>query len=800
MYARRRTRSISAAAAFLAVSLACTGPARAFADRGYALSQPARPLPQALVDLAIATGISIGGADPAKCDATPRALSGRMTALAALQKLLAGSACEAQAIDALTFRLVRRKPVAVRAKAGPPAFHPPPDDDIPLVVVRRPMRLFDTPAGVSIVAPPLLSGNDADLSSLAPHVSGLTITNLGPGRDKIFLRGISDSVLTGRTQSTAGLYLDDAPITYNAPDPDLLLVDVARIEVLKGPQGNLYGQGTLSGVVRIVTGRPDPARMSADINAAFGSAATGKPSWRTSGYLNLPLSPQAAARLVLYSEKTAGFIKDVDLTRNASNDTTREGGRLGLLWRATPALTLEANLTAQELRSANSQYVVGRRGAYRRALNLAEPHDNIFHNLSLGATHEGEHGTWQVTLNDLHHDIRSGYDAQPIGPYVSVGNSGVLYYEEQQAIHLSSLETRFMSPSRKPVRWLAGLFAAQSREAFTPVLSDVYTRRVLYDEDRRDNIADIAAFGEVSWDFAPRWSLSAGLRVQHSRHQTQSDISQVHLVDYAPSGRITGHIDATPVSHKLMLSYEVSPSLRFYALSSDGFRTGGFNTTTLMHTAVPAQYAGDHLDSLETGLKYRSPDGRLRVDSALFRVDWRDIQSDQLRATGLPVTLNLGDGRNTGLEIEANWRPVAPLSLQLNGQFNAPRLTRPSPAFATLKASDMPYIARGSFSFTTRWTQTAFGHPLAYGAVLAWRGRSPLNYNINQLITMQGYTNLDLSGDLSLDACDIGLRMTNATGNNSNSFAYGNPFALGTDSQTTPLRPRTLWLTLGRRF
>lgn len=807
MPARRPKPSICAkglltASVCAAVFSVCAAQA---ADRRHALDLPARPLTQSLIALAARSGISVGGVDPALCAATPRAVKGHLSAQQALQKLLSGSQCRVERVDAVTYRLVRdTQPLAVVARpAAPPApraVAPPSDDDIPLIIVRHPTRLFDTPAGVSVVAPPMLSGNDTDLSSLAPHVAGMTVTNLGPGRDKIFLRGVSDSVLTGRTQSMVGLYLDDTPITYNAPDPDLLLVDMARLEVLKGPQGNLYGQGALSGVVRLVTNKPVLDHFEGEAGVALGTASEGKPSWRTTGIINLPLPGEAAVRAVLWDEKSAGFIKDVALTRNASNDTERSGGRLSVKWQATPGLSFDSTLTMQDLRSSNSQYVMGRTGSYRRALSLAEPHDNIFQNLAMGVTHESASGTWRVSLNRLRHKIHTGYDAQPVGRYVSVANSGVFFFEEDQIIRLSSLEASYVSPSDRPVRWLAGVFAARSEESFTPLLIDVYTRRTLYDEDRSDRIDDAAAFAKITWDLTPKWTLSAGLRAQRSRHRTLSDIARVRLVDYATSGRITGIINANPVTHELMLSYQPSASLMLYALSSDGFRTGGFNTTTAQKSIVPGTYKGDRLSSFETGLKYRAPDGRLRVDAALFHIEWRDIQSDQLRPTGLPVTLNIGDGRNTGLEIEGGWRPIDELTLQLRAQFSDPNLHKTNPIYAKVREEGMPYISRRMASLSAQWRTPLFTLPLENTAVLSYRDGSPLNYGISRIIRMKGYTNLDLGSTADLGAYTLALRVTNATGNKSNSFAYGNPFALDTASQNTPLRPRTYWLSVNRRF
>ncbi|ESQ78329.1 hypothetical protein AEYBE204_14250 [Asticcacaulis sp. YBE204] len=747
------------------------------------------------------TGISIGGLDPAKCAAKPRAITGKFTAHQVLKKLLDGSGCDVQRVDSLTYRLVTHTKTTPKPKPRPVAVAAPSNDDITMVVVRHPSRQLSTPAGVSIVAPPLLSGNDTDLSLIAPHVSGMTVTNLGPGRDKIFLRGISDSVMTGRTQSTVGLYLDDTPITYNAPDPDLLLVDMARIEVLKGPQGNLYGQGALSGVVRLVTKKPVLTAFEGEVGLAAGVADGARPSWRSTVMFNAPLPGNTAAvRAVLYDEKSAGFIKDEALTRNATNDTERSGGRLALKWQIRPDLTLDAAATLQDLRSSNSQYVVGRRGPYRRALSLAEPHDNIFQNLALSLTKEQPNGTWRLSVNRLRHKIHSGYDAQPVGRYVAVANSGILYYDEDQTIRLTNIEASYVSPPDRPLRWLVGAFAARSDETFTPHLIDVYTNVTLYDEVREDIVDDAAIFGKLTWDFAPKWSMSAGLRAQRSRHRTDSRISSVRLVDYRPSGAITGDISASPVSHELMLSYQAHDRLLIYGLSSDGFRTGGFNTTTLTNTAVPTVYSGDKLQSLEAGIKYKTPAGRVRLDVAVFRIDWHDIQSDQLRATGLPMTLNLGDGENIGLEVEAGWRVLPDLNLQFRGQFNDPKLTSVNPLYPRIALGGMPYISKSSTSLTAQWAQSLFGHPVDYTATLYHRSASPLNYGVTAPVQMRGYTNLDLGSTLAFKGYSVALRVTNALANKSNSFAYGNPFALDTAAQTTPLRPRTVWLSVNRSF
>jgi outer membrane receptor protein involved in Fe transport len=136
---------------------------------------------------------------------------------------------------------------------------------------KRPERLDSLPAGVSALSGEQLfaTGSD-DTRDTAGQLVGVTMTNLGPGRDKLLMRGLSDGAFTGRARSTVGTYLDDTPINYNAPNPDLRLVDVERVETLRGPQGALYGSGALAGVYRIVANKPDPSTLAASIIGATG--------------------------------------------------------------------------------------------------------------------------------------------------------------------------------------------------------------------------------------------------------------------------------------------------------------------------------------------------------------------------------------------------------------------------------------------------------------------------------------------------------------------------------------------------
>ena len=775
-------------------------------DISYDINISQRPLPDALIDLAVQTNLSIGGIDPSRCGGTPVAIHARMKAERALRLLLAGSQCEVRRFNARTFRLEQKpQPRMGTAAAAPapvqqsttPAL--PPQEEV--LIVRRPVALGSTPRAISVVPGTVLSGSDLDLTNLAVRVPGMAVTNLGPGRDKILLRGVSDSVLTGRTQSTVGLYLDDSALTYNAPDPDLLLVDMARVEVLKGPQGALYGQGSLSGVVRLVSNKPVVDAYESDVSAAAGSTQGGQTSWRGTAMLNLPLAHDTIGlRTVLYEDRFGGFIKDTLAGHKATNTTTRTGGRMSLLWPVTPHLTFTASAVAQRLNSENSQYVYANRPGYRRELNVAEPHNNAFENLSAGLQADIGRDQLKVSLSHLTHRLSTGYDAQPVARYVSVANSGVFFYEEDQTMSLTTAEISLLSPANARLRWLAGIFYANSEENFDPHLSDVYTLRHLYDEARIDRVSDIAAFGYLGYDPLPHWTVSLGLRSTHTSHDTDSLISNVHLLGYNPSGEVTGDINAGHLAHSAMLSYHPHDGFLVYAQVADGFRTGGFNTSTQQVSTVTPVYTGDQLTSSEVGMKFNTADNRLRLNLTAFQVDWRDIQSDQLRATGLPIVVNIGDGINTGAEVEADWMVTRVLQLHLAAQINNPRLNRPNPAFSKDQDTGMPYIARSSYSLTADWDQMVWGHALENSATLSYRSSSPLNYGPLRTVQMGAYTNLDLSSAATFGKIRIGTRITNATGVTSNSFAYGNPFSVDGANQITPLRPRTVWLSVSRRY
>src|SRR5205823_587441 len=173
-----------------------------------------------------------------------------------------------------------------------------------------------------------------------------------------------------------GLYLDDVPITYNAPDPDLRLADIDRVEVLRGPQGTLYGSGSIGGIVRIVTARPDLSRVLGEVSVEGMATQHGAPSYGLEAMANLPVAAgRAAIRAVVYSDERGGYIDNPVLHLKNVNYSRRVGGRIAALADLPDGWTIEAGVAHQSIATADSQYTQGSGGPLTRGASVREPHD-----------------------------------------------------------------------------------------------------------------------------------------------------------------------------------------------------------------------------------------------------------------------------------------------------------------------------------------------------------------------------------------------------------------------------------------
>ncbi|PTS87055.1 MULTISPECIES: TonB-dependent receptor [unclassified Caulobacter] len=788
----------------LVFSLACVAgcaSTAAAAQPRVTFNIPAKPLKSALIDFAVQAGASISTQAAAGCAPTSRPLRGRYTLQNGLTRLLKDTGCGFRLVDSGAIEIIRLPPK--KATRVVVAESPSPAALVDELVVVANQRL--TPADRLAYA---VSGMDGqklsaqglrDARDLALAVPSMTVTNLGPGRDKILLRGLSDGPLTGRTQSMVGLYLDDTRLTYNAPNPDMLLIDMARVEVLQGPQGALYGSGSLGGVLHLVSRQPRPDRFEAWAEGLVGTTRGGGASTSVSGMVNMPiLADRGAIRLVLYREQLGGYIDDAGLNLTNVNRTRRAGGRLNLKLDLPSGWSMTAGGTAQFINSDDSQYSLASEAPYTRRNRLREPHDNDFAEAHLNL--RGNIGRVQArwTVSAVDHDITSRYDAS-LAPPVSL-LPGPAAYDDDDRTHSLVTEGTLAAADDDRIQWLAGAFLARTRQDIDLRLTRLADAPLAaLSETRHDTLDEAALYGEATLPLGRAFSATVGGRLFTSKTRVDSRTS----TPTGPVAAFKGALERSGFAPKLVLSYAPSDTALIYLQAAEGYRSGGFNTTgppgqvfsTAGQSGPDRLYAGDELWSLETGGKTALFDGRLRLRAAAFMVSWKDIQSDELLTSGLPFTANIGDGRNLGLELEGGYR-LGRLQLGANMLWNAPELEKANPAFPArgdLNLAGVPHQAGGLTAHYDRPLGPDLN--LTLDGRYAYVGHSHLTFDAATAPRMGGYATGRLALGLTSPRWTTTLAVDNPTNARSDTFAYGNPFSLRTTAQGTPLRPRTLSLT-----
>lgn len=778
------------------------------------------PTANTLVELALQTSISIGG-DVSVCGGVSAALRGRMTVAEALTRLLARSRCTFEEVDARTYRIRLSPPVrrvaapAVVLPPRPPRPAPPLSSpslaEIVVTALRRPVLAHRAPLAISVLSGSQLAESGAtDVSSLQFQVAGLTVTNLGAGRDKILLRGQSDGAFTGSTQSTVPIYLDDVPITYNAPDPDLRLIDVDRVEVLRGPQGSLYGAGSIGGLLRIVTRKPDLDVWGGSITATGSATPSGGINSAFEGVVNIPVVPgRLGVRLVGYREQESGWIDDVRLGLDNVNRTSRDGGRVSAQLSVAPGWTVDAGLTHQSINLADTQYVNAALGGLNRANDVREPHDNDFDQAFASLVGRGGWGTLKASASSLHHRLDTRFDTTLANARFDIAPLAPSALDEARLIDLLVTEVTAASPERGPLRWLVGGFAAESGEVYRSNLAILAGGASAYRETRNDERRELAAYGEVTYDFSPHWSATAGARLFASSLTTTSLVEQPALPSSSRTFR--GEVKTVGAAPKLVLSYHPLEPLLIYVQASQGYRAGGFNTGGLLGQVFadvsgagePARrFVPDQLWNYEAGAKLRLYRSRVSVRTAAYYSTWDSIQTDQFLSSGLPYTVNVGDGVIAGLEVEAAWQATQSLSLRGAGLIDDPQLTRErNAAFPSRSDAGLPGVPTVSFS-----ASADFKRPLANGVILlanaqfAYVGASNVTFDAQTVARMGSYSVTKLRAGLAKDPWKIEAFVDNLGDVRGNTFAFGNPFSFLATEQVTPLRPLTVGIKLGLRF
>ncbi len=756
---------------------------------------PGGPLGSALIAFGRQAGVSVGITDPGLAGRPTRGVSGRLTIRSALARLLAGTGATAAYSDDATIRVGVSPPPALipRRRAVPPRLPPAPaasDNDIVITASKQRARLGSYPGAVQVADLGAIGAAEAARGSdgLVARVATLASTNLGPGRNKLFIRGAADSSFNGPSQATVGQYLGEVRLTYNAPDPNLSLYDVDRAEVLEGPQGTLYGTGSLGGIVRLIPNAPDTSLVSGSVEAGALTVAHGGVGGDVAAVINLPLrTDRLALRVVGYRALDPGYIRDIGQARDDVNRATTTGVRVALRYTPGDAVTLDVGGVAQDIAVRDGQYAQRGLGPLTRASHFAQPFDNDYRLVYATAAARLGHVDLISTTSFVHHELASTYDATGF-----VGTSVPLRFREDVAIDLLSHETRIAGVDAHDRSWVGGVALTHNINRLRRDFSlDTAVLPALGVSNKAD---EVAVFGQISVPFTPRLTATVGGRLTYSS-ESGEPLGVTLAENLEPSRR---NVSATPL---LALAWSPRPRLIAYVRYQEGARAGGLSVASDTVPPATKRFETDRLGAIEAGLRIGGVRDPLSFDISLSRARWTSIQSDLIDASGLPFTANIGDGQIFGLEARLTWRPATAWLFDASTFVNSSSLDRPAAAFPAARERELPNIAHaGARLAATYHLDLSAAAGLDVMTSVRYVGRSRLGIAPPFDQRQGDYVDTSFGMRLALGRFGITVDLTNLLDTRGNRFAFGNPFGAAAGDQITPLRPRAVRAGADLRF
>jgi iron complex outermembrane receptor protein len=552
-------------------------------------------------------------------------------------------------------------------------------------------------------------------SEAGAEIPGISEHNSGPGQTEYEMRGISSA---GGTSPTVGFYLDDVPLTPAAQslegkvviDPNLY--DLNRIEVLRGPQGTLYGSSSMGGTIRLITNQPDTHEFGANGQLTGSDTWDGGPNYGANVMVNVPLiNDQLAVRIVGTDNYTSGWIDrkvldpfplpiaggfargnvlaaPVVADHHDVNWERQESVRGSVLWQPVDGLSVTPTVMYQKITQGGPNYVDVPPGvdyeAHYQPFDINEPYSDTFTLYTFPIKYD--FASVEVASITAHYDRNSHLiqDSSEIGqdfltaligvPGVSFATAGPLTAYETDHTGQTSEEFRLSSTGSGPLQWVAGAFyedydahtligTSTPAPAAQELLTSIFGGPSYFNLAFQNTLKQYAGFGEVSYQVGP-FKATAGLR--YYSYQQNENLTQ-------GGGLVTGGgpptFDSIPssahgVNPKYNLAYEPNKDLTVYVEAAKGFRPGGVNSPAPVTCPKNAlQYDPDSLWSYELGEKARLLDDRLIINSAVYFEDWTNIQQLFTEKCGVVVTSNAGTAHVYGGELEATAKLTQEITL-----------------------------------------------------------------------------------------------------------------------------------------
>jgi len=844
MHARGLSRTIAIVAACGAGSVTVASPR----DR-VVLAIPAGRLDVALRQLATQTGQQILF-DPMMIGRrTTRVLHGPIDPDRALKTLLADTGLVAKHGRAGVIIIVPRDVLRALPAARSPAVMAEvaaPLADIVVTALKRPTALGDTEISMDAMTGAQLMARGAyDLRSAAALLPGLVPIATAPLQQRIAIRGV-----TGTGESTVGVYYGETPIngpsgtTFDpaASTPDVDLVDVDRIELLRGPQGTLYGASSMGGTLRVLFNQADATRWTGHVESGVSAVQGGGMGGNVAAVVNAPIVRDTlAARLVVHRRATGGYVDNDRLGLKDTGGVLREGVRLGVAWTPEQGLRVDALALHQDTRIDDAGFWYPDLGRYRNDQPVRTPNRERLDLASVTAhwttgdvaiVATGSHYHWtivkqadftQVLARQATSEASCRRYAMLTGDagctpdqrgafqaYLQTRLPGVLY----QPFHVQSTtaEVRASSDRQGTLAWTVGAFIEHRRdsaESYT-VRTDATTGLLIVPLDitglrlLHSALDQQALFAETRWGLAPRLSATLGLRYFHYTRTAYGSVPVPNIITGTGAigtDRYARADDGTNL--KAELAYRLPGETLVYAIAAEGFRPGGVNITPEL-TDQERSYEADHVWSYELGAKTRIAGGRIGLEGAVYHIDWSDTIYAASSVNGaFGYNTNIGTVRIDGVEAKTSLA-IGAVRLTGSANYTHARLGEDQPVNtidgAGRRGDPLPNVPRLAYAVGAQTSLSVAGGKvvtLGVDAVGATRVRTAFNDRSTYYEVTPARFVIDANADIRLAQWRAGIavrNLLNAIGaNRLTSSAFG-------ERQLYSSAPRTVMLSLDRDF
>ncbi len=717
--------------------------------------------------------------------------------------------------------------------------------EIVVTAQKKSERLLDVPVSVAAVSSDsLVQQNLVQFRDFYNRVPSVSLSGGGTEQraNGVAIRGVTTG---GGTAATVAFALDDTPLTSGAASAQSPLIDIdpsdlQRVEVLRGPQGTLYGASSLGGLVKYVTIAPDARDFSGRVEVGGNTVAEGGEGYSVRGSVNVPIvRDKVALRVSGFTRRDPAYLDNINATaeRGDINKNKVKGGRAALLIKPTDGLSIDLSAMRQKSNFYGSPQIrvcpsCGT-GAFQGAptfapffgdlkLNIAPTQREVDFKLYQGRVNL-DLGFADLTSVSAWNEVKSASDLDQTNTFrfllsafaAPTGSVSLINADKTEKF---SQEVRLASKSDGALEWLVGGFYTDEKIGVDQILTVRPAGTIAYTSIAPAKFKETAVFADVTYHFTPQFDVQVGGRYS-SNDQQSSGVTTVAT----PAQRFFGPGSSEPVAKSsdnaftwlVTPRYKISPDTMAYLRIATGYRPGGPNSSGV--AGIPLSFKSDSVTSYEAGLKGAVPGLNATYEAALFQIDWDDIQ---LLTTDVVSQFtyytNGSTARSRGFELSGRWSPVRGLAIDAAGTYLDAKLSDPlrSPAGASpiygAKGDRLPGSAKlsGSLSAEYNW---AIGEVYsAYiGGGLAYVGNryaefsnilptATANTAYGSRVKLPSYTTVDLRAGIYSDDWRFAAYIKNLGDKRGVVEATTRG---GTSSpQAIFLQPRTMGVTVTRSF